>query len=164
MMKNVILDVDTGIDDALAIAYGILSNDLNILGITTSFGNVSVEDATRNTLNVLEFLDAELPVSAGAKQPIFRKHLKPKSDVHGKVGLGNLTLPDPKGKATSKTASEFVIEQVKKDPNNVTLICVGPLTNLALAIMQAPEIVHLVKNVIIMGGAITVPGNYKMLA
>ncbi|WP_026678347.1 nucleoside hydrolase [Fictibacillus gelatini] len=164
-MKRVIMDVDTGIDDALAICYAARSKSLEILGITTCFGNVSVEEATRNTLNVLDYLELDVPVAQGAGKPIFRHPIKEKASiVHGEDGLGNIHLPDPIKKPVEQHACQFIIEQVKKYPNEVSLIFVGPLTNLALTIMQEPEIVRLVDRVYIMGGAVTVPGNTTMAA
>lgn len=159
-MKAIILDVDTGIDDALAISYALRSPELEVLGLTTCFGNVTVEEATRNTLLVLEHLDSHVPVIPGADKPLFRNPLKAKSThVHGEDGIGNTLLTHPERKASQGHAAHFMVEQIKKRPNQVTLIAVGAMTNLALAIMKAPEIVHLVEKVVIMGGAITVPGN-----
>lgn len=160
-MKYVILDVDTGIDDALAIAYALHSPELRVLGITTCFGNTSVEEATRNTLQVLELFAAEdIPVSKGAGKPLWRDHLKQKATaIHGEDGLANSRLPQPKRAPIELDAASFIVSQVRKYPHQVTLITVGSQTNLAQAILKDPEIVGLVENVSIMGGAVTVPGN-----
>jgi purine nucleosidase len=161
-MKPIILDVDTGIDDTLAIAYAAHSPELRLLGLTTSFGNVSVEEATRNSLFVLEQLGREdLPVYAGASVPFFRqKGMGDAKEIHGEDGLGG-ALRDalPKGRAGSLTASQFMVDQVRSMPGQVTIIAVGPMTNLALAIMMDKDFVKLVDKVVIMGGAVTVPGN-----
>ncbi|MGG1575288.1 nucleoside hydrolase [Fictibacillus sp. NRS-1165] len=160
-MKSVILDVDTGIDDALAIAYAVHSPELNILGITTGFGNVSAEEATRNTLQVLQLLNrADIPVYRGAERPFRRESTRHRAyDVHGQDGLGNIQLPPPELLSSGLHASDFIISMVKKYPHEITLITVGTQTNLALALEKEPSIIDLVKEVIIMGGAVTVPGN-----
>ncbi|MFB9324584.1 nucleoside hydrolase [Paenibacillus aurantiacus] len=159
-MKKIILDVDTGIDDSLAIAYAVHSPELDILGVTTCFGNVSVEEATRNTLVVLEQLDSGAPVIPGAGKPLFRGPTKGSTvEVHGEDGLGGAFKTEAARQAEREHAARFMSEQVRKYPHQVTIITVGPLTNLALAIMQDPGIVGLVHNVIAMAGAVTVPGN-----
>ncbi|UZJ77637.1 nucleoside hydrolase [Fictibacillus sp. KU28468] len=160
-MKSVILDVDTGIDDALAIAYAIHSPELNVLGITTGFGNVSAEEATRNTLQVLQLLErADIPVFQGAERPFRRESTRHRAyEVHGEDGLGNIQLPLPEPFSPGQHASDFIISMVKKHPNEITLITVGTQTNLALAVEKDPSITGLVNEVVIMGGAVTVPGN-----
>jgi len=159
-MKPVILDVDTGIDDALAIAYAVRSPELEVLGITTCFGNVSVKEASRNSLIVLDYLDSEIPVYEGAGHPLFRHYSGVKAvEVHGEDGLGNRADIVPKRSIETVGAIDFIIGQVKRRPNEVTLICVGTLTNLALALMKAPEIAGMLGRVVLMGGAVTVPGN-----
>ena len=159
-MKPIIFDVDTGIDDALAMAYALNSPELEVLGFTTCFGNVPVVNATRNTLTVLEKVAKSVPVYQGAAQTFTGREKKnfPK-EVHGEVGLGPVLMDDPMTKAESQFAPDFIIEQVKKRPHEITVIAVGPLTNLALAIKKSPEIIPLVKEVIVMGGAVNVPGN-----
>ena len=162
-MKSIILDVDTGIDDSLAIAYAVHSPELEILGLTTCFGNVSVEKATRNSRLVLEKLGrTDIPVYAGAGETLKRglNGDYPRV-VHGDDGLGNLIDAEPTLEMASSEqhAVDFLIEQVKSKPGKVTYICVGPLTNLALALQKAPEITALLEEVIIMGGAVYTKGN-----
>ncbi len=159
-MKPVIFDVDTGIDDALAIAYALSSPELELLGFTTCFGNVPVQEATRNTLAILELVEKDVPVYEGASQT-FKRGMKPQWArlVHGKDGLGNVLKAEPLKRAASGSAEDFMIKQVKERPNEITIIAVGPLTNVARAINKAPEIIPLIKNVVIMGGAVNVPGN-----
>jgi purine nucleosidase len=159
-MRPIILDVDTGIDDALAICYAIRSQELDVLGLTTCFGNVTVEEATRNSLQVLERLESDVPVIPGAAKPLFREPTRGKTvAIHGEDGLGNTFPPLPIRSALAQHASDFMVDQVKERPHCVTIVCVGALTNLALAVLKEPDIVHLVDRVIIMGGAVTVPGN-----
>lgn len=159
-MKSILFDVDTGIDDALAMAYALNSPELNVLGFTTCFGNVPVEEATRNTLAILEKVGKMVPVYEGAASTFARgmsqhwaKH------IHGEDGLGNVLDELPTAQAEKGFAPDFIVEQVKRYPQEITIIAVGPLTNLALAIKGSPEIIPLVKEVIIMGGAVKVPGN-----
>ncbi|SEN01727.1 purine nucleosidase [Mesobacillus persicus] len=164
-MKPIIFDVDTGIDDALAMSYALNSPELELLGFTTCFGNVPVEEATRNTLAVLEKVGKKIPVYAGANQTLSGRQTKGWSKhVHGEDGLGNTLKEDPLAQAESQFGPEFIIEQVKKRPYEITIIAVGPLTNLALAIKRAPEIIPLVKEAVIMGGAVKVPGNASAFA
>ncbi|MEH7385999.1 nucleoside hydrolase [Bacillus sp. JJ1521] len=159
-MKKIIFDVDTGIDDAMAIAYAVNSPELEILGLTTSYGNVAVDEATRNTLAVLEKLGKRIPVFTGSATPLARGNREGfAKKVHGEDGLGNMLDFEPDASAEAQSAVDFIIDQVKKLPHEVTIIAVGPLTNLALAIQKAPEITGLVGNVVIMGGAVFVPGN-----
>lgn len=163
-MKFVILDVDTGIDDALAIAYAVQSPELTIQGITTCYGNIPVEDATHNTLAILEYLDCDIPVIPGAHQPLKRKKEQYATHVHGDNGLGNVQVLQPTRAASKNHAADFIIENVRERPNEVTLIMVGPLTNLALALMKAPEIAEQIGKVVVMGGAVRVPGNVTAAA
>jgi purine nucleosidase len=159
-MKKVILDVDTGIDDAMALSYAVHSPDLEVCGVTTTFGNISVEEATRNSLQVLELVGAaDIPVYMGASKPLVRELTEKAKLFHGENGLGNVTLPSPRAKIQGQSAAEFLVSAIKAQPHELTVITVGSMTNLALAIMAAPEIVSLVKRVVVMGGAVTVPGN-----
>ncbi|MGG1470397.1 nucleoside hydrolase [Brevibacillus agri] len=164
-MKKVILDVDTGIDDALAISYAIHSPALEVCGITTTFGNITVEEATRNTLQMLELLGAaDIPVYQGAARPIVRELTGKARLFHGENGLGNVVLPPPVTAAQPESATQFLISTIKANPGQITLITVGSMTNLARAIMAAPEIVTLIEQVVAMGGAVTVPGNRTPVA
>lgn len=158
-MKPVILDVDTGIDDALAIAYALNSPELEIIGLTTCFGNGPIEHTTRNTLVVLEQLGMTVPVYSGADKPLNRPLKKFPTHVHGEDGLGNRVEKAPIREAESEGAVDYIINLVKQRPHEITIIAVGPLTNVALAVQKAPEIVSLVKDVVIMGGAVFTAGN-----
>jgi len=160
-MKPIILDVDTGIDDMMALAYATHSPEVNLIGVTTLFGNITVEEATRNSLYVLELLGKEnIPVHAGADKPLSRIKEAYARHVHGDDGLGGALLDSlPKGRAGSLTAAQFMVEQARNMPGQLTIIAVGPMTNLATAIRLDPEFVRLVGQVVIMGGAVTVPGN-----
>ncbi|MGM8212250.1 nucleoside hydrolase [Virgibacillus sp. W0430] len=164
-MKKVIIDVDTGIDDALAIILANQSNELDILGITTCFGNVSVEMATKNTIAVLDMIGSKVPVIPGANQPIFCPMTKQYStDFHGDNGLANKKLPESTQTPLDMHATQFIKEQIEKYPGEVTLVCLGSLTNLALLTMQDSNLASMFERVIVMGGAVNVPGNHQMYA
>ncbi|MBB6451422.1 purine nucleosidase [Geomicrobium halophilum] len=160
-MSYVILDVDTGIDDALAIAYAAHSPEVNILGITTTFGNATVKETTRNTLQVLDLLEADnIPVMAGADKTFMGDEHREKSTwIHGENGIGDVWLPQPQRGASQMEAHEYIISKVREYPHQVTIVTVANQTNLAAAIQQDQELPKLVREVVVMGGAVTVPGN-----
>jgi purine nucleosidase len=162
--KPIILDVDTGVDDALAIAYAVRSPELELLGLTTTFGNITVEEAARNSLIVLEKLGSEAPVYEGAAQPLVRVKTEYPRHIHGADGLGGAAWTEPARKPAAERAADFMIGQVRARPHQVTLVCVGPLTNLATAVRKDPGIVPLVDRVILMGGAVRTPGNVSLYA
>lgn len=159
--QKIIIDVDTGIDDALAIIYALQSPELEIVGFTTCFGNHFVEKTTSNTLRVLELLNkTEIPVIAGASRPLLRPNLKKLPiAIHGFDGPGNVLSSFSKVNPLNGSAHEFMIEQIEKHPGEITIVMLGPLTNLALAIQQKPDIVKQVKHVAVMGGAVRCSGN-----
>ena len=140
MRRRVILDVDTGVDDALAIMLAVRSPELEVLGITTVSGNVPVAQCTANTLLTLEVLDApNVPVVSGAAAPLAREAFTA-AEVHGSDGLGNVTAryPTPLRQAT-QGAVEFLLEMIRRFPGELTLVATGPLTNVAMAIQQDRE-------------------------
>lgn len=159
--KRVILDVDTGIDDALSIMYLLKQDHVQVEGITTIYGNVSVEQATKNTLKIIELMNpsSEIPVVKGSDKPLFRNWHGPSVHKHGENGIGNVELPEPKQKELDECAADFIVRKVNEYPNEMTLIFVGRLTNLALALAKDLELPKKVKEVVIMGGAVNVPGN-----
>ncbi|USK92678.1 nucleoside hydrolase [Rossellomorea marisflavi] len=160
MKRKLILDVDTGIDDAIGIILAVKSREFDLLGITTVNGNVSLDQATDNTLKVLDLLgETNLSVIKGADAPLIRPHFF-EHGVHGEDGLGG-ELKDilPSRPAEEGFAPDFIINSILNFPHEVTLVMTGPLTNLALAIKKCPQIVHYVKEVIFMGGVVKGPGN-----
>lgn len=162
-MKKLIMDIDTGIDDALAMAYAVRSNQFDILGFTTNFGNVPLEIATRNTEVVLEKLGVSIPIYPGSKQPFHREEydLRVAKHIHGEDGLGNTLETDEVEPVIPDQAVDFIIEKLHQFPGEVTLLFVGPLTNLAKAIEKDKAAVEKATNIVIMGGAVTVPGNVR---
>lgn len=161
---KIILDVDTGIDDALAILMAAKHPALELMGVTTVAGNVGLEHTTRNSLQVLELMGRDdVPVAVGAHRPILRV-LRDASFFHGQNGLNDIELPAPKRSPVDSHAVDFIIDLVRRYPGEITLIPVGPLTNIALAILKDAELPRLVKNVVLMGGAAFCPGNHGPFA
>jgi purine nucleosidase len=160
MIRKLILDVDTGIDDAIGIILAVKSRQFDILGITTVNGNVSLESATTNTCKVLDLLgEQDIPVIKGANAPILRKTFF-EHGVHGADGLGGAMLDAQMKKQPDEGfAPDFIINSILNFSGEVTLVMTGPLTNLALALKKCPEIVNHVKDVIFMGGVVQGIGN-----
>jgi inosine-uridine nucleoside N-ribohydrolase len=166
MPLPILLDTDPGIDDAMALLFALASPELELLGITTVFGNVAVEQTARNALHILAIGDRrDLPVVAGASQPLVRPPF-PSSGFHGTDGLGNLNLPAPDRVLTEWPggAAGFIAEAVLARPGEITLIAVGPLTNLAHALQREPRIAAAARQVILMGGAVYCHGNITPVA
>ena len=161
-MRKVILDVDTGIDDSLAIAYLLSRPEAEVLGITTSFGNVLIETAYRNTVDLLNVLKRnDVKVYRGAAHALNETgyELRPgKKRVHGDNGIGNVQLSRADVREEEKEASDFLAEAALKYGEELTIIAVGPMTNLVRAYQKQPEAIARTK-IVIMGGALTVPGN-----
>lgn len=163
-MSKVILDVDTGVDDALSILYGIESKKIDFLGITAVSGNVPLHMTERNTRKVLKLAGREdIRVYPGAQRPLIRE---PEYEyrVHGSDGIGN-ALDDVEVEEVNenKFAPDFIIEQAEKYKGELTLIMVGPLTNLALALRKEPRVAEWVKEVLIMGGLVSNAGKGNTL-
>src|SRR6185437_15919771 len=158
-MPRIILDTDPGIDDALALVLALDSPEVQLEAITTVHGNVPVEMTTRNALGLLEVAGrSDVPVARGSAQPLVRAPVDAKY-VHGPTGLGTLALPEPQTSVVTQSAADLIIERVQAAPGEVTLVPIGPLTNLALALRREPAIASQVREVVIMGGALRVPGN-----
>lgn len=158
-MPRIILDTDPGVDDALAILLAIASPEVQLEAITTVSGNVPVEDTTRNALNLLEMAGQPgIPVARGSARPLMREAVYA-DYVHGQNGLGGVQLPAPGIKPVPQHAVDLIIEKIMDAPGEMTLVAIGPLTNLALALRTEPRIAQNVREVVIMGGAVRVPGN-----
>ena len=160
IVKKVILDTDPGVDDAMAIFFALASSELEIVGLTTVFGNADIKTTTKNALALLEIADRkEIPVVSGANKPIDSPYPGPVPHVHGENGLGNATIPPVSGSPLSSAVSEWMYQQVCENPGEITILAVGPLTNLALALMKYPDLPGLVDKIVVMGGNALVPGN-----
>jgi len=164
MSERILIDTDPGIDDSLAILLALASPEVKVEGITTIHGNCSVYQATINALSVLELAKAKgIEVAKGFPIPFVQPSLLA-AETHGDSGLGYAKLPEPRGKPEVWHASDFLIEKIMSNPSEITLVAIGPLTNVAFAIRKEPRIVEAVKEVIIMGGTFRYPGNASSLA
>jgi purine nucleosidase len=153
-----ILVVDTGVDDALALALAVRHPAIQLEAVLTSCGNVGLELATANTLRVLDWLGAtDVPVVAGADCPLEAPFVDA-AYWHGVDGLGGARLPASQRSAL-EDAPGYLVERLLAEPGEITVVCTGPLTNLALALRRDPGIVFRVKDVVVMGGAVQLPGN-----
>lgn len=161
--KKMILDLDTGVDDALALAYALATPDSDLIGVVSSFGNTQVTTAGENTLKLLELLGrTDVPVFIGAAHSSTTDNfetMQVSMDIHGKNGIGDVALPAPTTALSSQTAVDFIIESAHKYADDLVIVPTGPLTNLAEAYQKDPEIENLIGNVTLMGGALVVPGN-----
>ena len=147
-----ILDVDTGVDDAVAILYALSCPELEVLGICTVAGNQTLDKTTRNTLAVLEYLGRDdVPVAMGAAGPLMRPlHTAPQ--VHGENGLGNVELPEPVKKPLAEDAVASMRRWIEASAQPVTIAAVGPLTNIALLLKSCPHLKSKIEKIAIMGG------------
>ncbi|MEQ4532027.1 MAG: nucleoside hydrolase [Mixta sp.] len=154
-MRNIILDTDIGVDDAFALAYA--ARTQRLLGITTVFGNVTVEQAVKNARLFCQKMQIDAPIFRGCSRPLAQAPTSPAALVHGSDGLGGVFANPFNGEADN--AVDFIIRSVNAHPGEITLVAIGPLTNIASAINQAPEIIARVKEVVIMGGAFGTQGH-----
>lgn len=153
--RRVIIDTDPGIDDAMAILLALNSPELKVEALTVVAGNVEASQGLENALKLASLAGrCDLPVAGGAQHPLNQKLITAQY-WHGKNGLAGVELPPSKCKADSRFGPDLIIEMVHKYPHDITLIPVGPLTNIALAASKDPSIVPLVKDIVIMGGSIT---------
>ncbi|CAE5956637.1 unnamed protein product [Arabidopsis arenosa] len=159
--KKIIIDTDPGIDDAMAIFVALNSPEVDVIGLTTIFGNVYTTLATRNALHLLEVAGrTDIPVAEGTQKTFLNDtKLRIADFVHGKDGLGNQNFPPPKGKPIEKSGPEFLVEQAKLYPGEITVVALGPLTNIALAIQLDPDFSKNVGQIVLLGGAFAVNGN-----
>jgi purine nucleosidase len=158
------LDCDTGIDDAMAIAYLLASDRVDLRGIGTVSGNVSAALAARNTLAVLELAGRQIPVAVGAHDFTTAPFHGGATHVHGLNGIGGLELPEPSAAPVEESAAEMIVRLARDQPGALHLLAIGPLTNLAAALALEPDLPAMVSEVTIMGGAAMVPGNITRVA
>ena len=159
-MHRIIIDTDPGIDDAMAIFYALASPDIEVLGLTTIFGNVAVDLATENALRLVEIAGhSGVPVARGAAHPLTGRYGGAVEAVHGGNGQGDATLKPPAGTEHPARATEFIYRTVMDHPGEITLVTLGPLTNIALLLLERPEIAAQVRGVVAMGGNVWAPGN-----
>ncbi|OIT21883.1 PREDICTED: probable uridine nucleosidase 2 [Nicotiana attenuata] len=164
--KKIIIDTDPGIDDAMAIFVALQSPEIEVIGLTTIYGNVYTSLATRNALHLLDVAGrTDIPVAEGSHVTITKgTKLRIADFVHGTDGLGNQNFPAPNGKPIDQNAAEFLIQQASLYPGKVTVVALGPLTNIALAIQSDPAFVKNIRQIVVLGGAFAVNGNVNPAA
>ena len=157
---KIIIDTDPGVDDALALFYTFAAPVFDVVGLTAIFGNVTVETATENAIWLCEAVGRpDIPVAMGAREPLAGHAHAPSVAVHGPHGFGNLPRRRPRGQPVAMDAADFLIARAAADPGQITLVALGPLTNVALALQRDPTFADNIAQIVVMGGAFGVPGN-----
>ncbi|MBI5879068.1 MAG: nucleoside hydrolase [Chloroflexi bacterium] len=164
-MHRLLIDTDPGVDDSMMLQWAFKRPDVDVVAITAVFGNGGSAITGRNALKNLEIAGRSgVPVACGADKPLMRVRSNRGSTVHGDDGLGNSNLPFPSGKPASLPAAQMIVETINRYPGEIELLAVGPLTNVATAVLLDASIAQKVKQVVIMGGAATVRGNASPVA
>ena len=159
MTEKIIIDTDPGIDDAFAIFYALKSQEIDVLGLTSVYGNASIDQTTHNALALVEMAGGECPVAKGAEGPLTIECRPYPAMVHGEDGMGGCSPERVAQGPVSGDAVAFIIEAANRHHNEVTLVPIGPLTNIALALQAEPRLPKLIKRVVLMGGAANANGN-----
>ena len=166
--RKMILDLDTGVDDALAIAYALADPEVDLIGIVSSYGNNLLDVCAENSLKLLELLGhTDIPVFKGLPHSCTTDHfdvMQVSKDIHGDNGIGDVELPAPSRALEEQSGVDFYIEAAHKYGKDLIIIPTGPMTNLGAALKKDPEIADLIGNVTFMGGALTVEGNVTPVA
>ncbi len=156
--EPVVIDTDPGVDDAIALLMALSSPEIDVIGLTTTAGNVPIGPATRNALAILESLGrTDIPVAKGATRPV-RGRFAYARDVHSAEGLTH-PLPPPTSRTSDTGAVQFLAQTLRANPGAVTVIALGPLTNLARLHRDHPTVLPLAKRLLVMGGAVQTSGN-----
>ena len=154
-----ILDVDTGIDDSLALLYAAASPEAELVAVTCVGGNVDAHQVERNTRSVLELAGrTDVEVALGRDRPLV-KAIETTPETHGPQGLGHAELPPPSRPLSDRNGVDLIVDEARARPGEITLVTLGPLTNLALALLREPALPRLLKGWTLMGGAYRLPGN-----
>ena len=155
MTRALLIDTDPGIDDAVAIALALGSSEVDVIGITTVGGNSGLAATTNNALRLLElFGRTDIPVASGYDEPYGRPKMETGYEpVHGYDGLAGVDLPEPTTKVISTDAPAFLADKIRNSPDPVTLVAIGPLTNIAHLVDQYPEVIPMIDRFVVMGGA-----------
>ncbi|MFT5311801.1 MAG: inosine-uridine nucleoside N-ribohydrolase [Paraglaciecola sp.] len=164
MKHKIIIDTDPGIDDAMAIFFAFGHPDIEVLGLTTVFGNVPVSMSAQNALTLCELAGKDIPVCKGVGMPWVGPESNYAHFVHGDDGFGNIDFPKSNRPLDPRSSAQFIVEMARQYPGEITVAAIGPLGNLALALRLEPELPKLLKGVTIMGGAAFVPGNVTPVA
>lgn len=163
--RNIIIDTDPGVDDAIAILMALHRPELNVIGLTTTFGNVHVAQASENAFKLLEIAKrTEIPVAQGLSQPLEGSFLSPADFVHGADGFGNAQFSKSNRLIHSLSAAEFILQQSEKYDGDLSIVTLGPLTNLAQALKLDSTLPKRIQQVVVMGGAFNHEGNVSPVA
>ena len=163
-MRKFLIDTDTASDDAVAMCMALRHPDIDVLGFTVVAGNVPLDHAVQNALYTVELCGYATPVYRGAARPMLRD-LGTAQDVHGEDGMGDIGLPLVGRKPAEGWGPQVIIDTIRANPGEITLVAIGPLTNVAIALLMAPDIAETVERVVIMGGTgETGPGNVSPTA
>ena len=162
---KVIYDTDPGVDDAMALYFALAHPAIELVGITTTFGNVTVEQAAINALYLTALAGKTVPVTQGVATPWCKPAEAPPTHIHGADGLGNLPARKPfNTRLDPRASAQFIVDMARAQPGEITLVAVGPLGNLSLALKLEPRLPQLLREVILMGGTILEPGNVSPVA
>jgi inosine-uridine nucleoside N-ribohydrolase len=162
---KVIYDTDPGVDDAMALYFALAHPAIELLGITTTFGNVTVEQAATNALYLCAIAGRNIPVTQGVATPWCKPSETPPAYIHGADGLGNLSARvATSNRLDPRPSAQFIVDMARAQPGEITLVAVGPLGNLSLALKLEPRLPQLLREVIVMGGTILEPGNVSPVA
>ena len=163
---QVIYDTDPGVDDAMALYYALAHPDIDVVGVTTTFGNVSVTQAAENALYLLAIAGCgHIPVTQGVAAPLGKPGEDPPAHIHGADGLGNLAQRQAHAlRIDPRSSAQFIVDMARLQPGEITVVAVGPLGNLALALEIEPQLPQLLRAVVIMGGTVLEPGNVSPVA
>ena len=162
-MRKFLIDTDTASDDAVAMCMALRHPDIEVVGFTVVAGNVPLDQAVQNALYTVELCGAQTPVFVGAAAPLARD-LETAQNVHGQDGMGDIGL-DLQGRTPeSGWAPQFIVDTIRENPGEITLVAIGPLSNIAEALEREPALPELVRELVIMGGTVEEPGNVSPLA
>lgn len=150
--KKIILDCDPGHDDAVALMVAAKHPTIDLLGVTVVAGNQTLEKTVRNALNVVQALKLDVPVYAGCSQPMVRERQVVAADIHGSTGLDGPVFEELKISAEDQHAVLYLIDTLRQSDGDITLVPTGPMTNIAMAIRLAPDILPKIKQIVLMGG------------
>ncbi|HHW93886.1 MAG TPA: nucleoside hydrolase [Clostridiaceae bacterium] len=164
MMNYMLIDCDTGIDDSLALLFALKRKDVRVMGVTTGFGNSTATQSAHNSIRLIQLANPgyDVPVAIGAEHALNGKRGDPVPHIHGKNGIGNVKLPPACQKPLEEHAADFIVRMARMYPQELTLVTLGRMTNLALALQKEPALPKLIKNVVAMAGALYVPGNANL--
>lgn len=161
--RPIIIDTDPGIDDAVALAIALFNEQLDVRMITTVHGNVSLEKVTYNALRLMKFYDKKVPIAKGADRPLIADIIDA-SDIHGETGMDGYNFEEPDNELLlDKHAVNAMYDEIMSSNEKITIVPIGPLTNIALLLRLYPEVKEKVEEIILMGGS-TTRGNASVMA